>query len=106
MSIAQDSSVAAIEDATGHSEPKASAPSALPLLLIDDSLSIRKFVGRMLEAAGVYRGDRDGRRRRLPQGDGATYQLIITDLEMPKLNGYEVIQALRADLKLMPLPFS
>ena len=96
MSIAQDSSVAAIEDATGHSEPKASAPSALPLLLIDDSLSIRKFVGRMLEAAGytveTATDGEEGCRKAMVQA----YQLIITDLEMPKLNGYEVIQALRA----------
>ena len=68
----------------------------LPLLLIDDSLSIRKFVGRMLEAAG-YTVDtatdgEEGCRKALMQN----YQLIITDLEMPKLNGYEVIQALRA----------
>jgi chemosensory pili system protein ChpA (sensor histidine kinase/response regulator) len=67
-----------------------------PLLLIDDSLSIRKFVGRMLEAAG-YTVDtatdgEEGCRKALMQ----SYQLIITDLEMPKLNGYEVIQALRA----------
>ena len=68
----------------------------LPLLLIDDSLSIRKFVGRMLESAG-YTVDtatdgEEGCRKALLQ----SYQLIITDLEMPKLNGYEVIQALRA----------
>jgi chemosensory pili system protein ChpA (sensor histidine kinase/response regulator) len=68
----------------------------LPLLLIDDSLSIRKFVGRMLESAG-YTVDtatdgEEGCRKALMQH----YQLIITDLEMPKLNGYEVIQALRA----------
>ncbi len=68
----------------------------LPLLLIDDSLSIRKFVGRMLESAG-YTVDtatdgEEGCRKALMQ----SYQLIITDLEMPKLNGYEVIQALRA----------
>ncbi|MCE3223289.1 MAG: putative Chemotaxis protein CheA modulated with response regulator receiver region (modular protein) [Nitrospira sp.] len=66
------------------------------LLLIDDSLSIRKFVGRMLEAAG-YTVDtatdgEEGCRKALMH----SYQLIITDLEMPKLNGYEVIQALRA----------
>lgn len=68
----------------------------LPLLLIDDSLSIRKFVGRMLESAG-YTVDtatdgEEGCRKAMMQ----PYQLIITDLEMPKLNGYEVIQALRA----------
>jgi chemosensory pili system protein ChpA (sensor histidine kinase/response regulator) len=68
----------------------------LPLLLIDDSLSIRKFVGRMLETAGYIvdtaTDGEEGCRKALVQN----YQLIITDLEMPKLNGYEVIQALRA----------
>jgi len=87
---------------TAHPEPPASPDSTpptatqLPLLLIDDSLSIRKFVGRMLKSAG-YRVDtatdgEEGCRKALVQ----PYQLIITDLEMPKLNGYEVIQALRA----------
>ena len=68
----------------------------LPLLLIDDSLSIRKFVGRMLESAGytveTATDGEEGCRKALVQ----QYQLIITDLEMPKLNGFEVIQALRA----------
>jgi chemosensory pili system protein ChpA (sensor histidine kinase/response regulator) len=72
------------------------AEKRLPLLLIDDSLSIRKFVGRMLESAGYIvdtaTDGEEGCRKALTQH----YQLIITDLEMPKLNGYEVIQALRA----------
>lgn len=66
------------------------------ILLIDDSLSIRKFVGRMLEGAG-YAVDtavdgRDGIRK----ASEAEYAVIITDLEMPRVNGYEVVQALRA----------
>jgi chemosensory pili system protein ChpA (sensor histidine kinase/response regulator) len=68
---------------------------AARILLIDDSLSVRKFVGRMLEAGG-YRVDtavdgEEGLRKAALQ----TYRLIITDLEMPKMNGYEVIQSLR-----------
>jgi chemosensory pili system protein ChpA (sensor histidine kinase/response regulator) len=68
---------------------------AARILLIDDSLSVRKFVGRMLEAGG-YRVDtavdgEEGLRKAAVQ----TYRLIITDLEMPKMNGYEVIQSLR-----------
>jgi chemosensory pili system protein ChpA (sensor histidine kinase/response regulator) len=65
------------------------------LLLIDDSLSVRKFVGRMLEQAG-YRVDTavDGEEGLRRAGERA-YALIITDLEMPKLNGYEVIRGLR-----------
>lgn len=66
------------------------------LLLIDDSLSIRKFVGKMLESAG-YQVDtavdgEDGFRKAAT----AQYSLIITDLEMPKLNGFEVVQGLRS----------
>ena len=82
--------VAATEEAmpTEHQEVR--------LLLVDDSLSIRKFVGKMLESAG-YQVDtavdgEDGLRK----ASTATYGMILTDLEMPKLNGFEVIQALRS----------
>ena len=96
LSTARAPAIASIEDATGLSEASSDSRAPLPLLLIDDSLSIRKFVGRMLEAAGytvetAVDGE-EGCRKAMVQA----YQLIITDLEMPKLNGYEVIQALRA----------
>jgi chemosensory pili system protein ChpA (sensor histidine kinase/response regulator) len=65
------------------------------VLLIDDSLSVRKFVGRMLERAG-YQVDtavdgEDG----VKKATARRYHVVITDLEMPKLNGYEVLQTLR-----------
>ena len=66
-----------------------------PLLLIDDSLSIRKFVGRMLESAGYTVDTAVDGEEGLRKASAQVYRLIITDLEMPKLNGFEVIQALR-----------
>lgn len=66
------------------------------LLLIDDSLSIRKFVGKMLESAGyVFDTAVDGEDG-LRKASMIDYRMILTDLEMPKLNGFEVIQALRS----------
>lgn len=66
------------------------------ILLIDDSLSIRKFVGRMLESAGYQVDTAVDGEEGLRKAAAQTYRLILTDLEMPKLNGYEVIQALRS----------
>lgn len=65
------------------------------ILLIDDSLSVRKFVGRMLEGAGYEVDTAVDGEEGLRKASSESYRLIITDLEMPKLNGYEVIQALR-----------
>jgi len=65
------------------------------ILLIDDSLSIRKFVGKMLEGAGYLVDTAVDGEEGLRRAAGGDYHVIITDLEMPKLNGYEVIQALR-----------
>ncbi len=66
------------------------------VLLIDDSLSIRKFVGRMLESAGYVVDTAVDGEEGLRKASAQNYRLIITDLEMPKLNGYEVIQGLRS----------
>lgn len=66
------------------------------LLLIDDSLSIRKFVGRMLESAGYSFDTAVDGEDGLRKASTTNYRMVLTDLEMPKLNGFEVIQALRS----------
>jgi chemosensory pili system protein ChpA (sensor histidine kinase/response regulator) len=74
------------------------------VILADDSISVRKFVGRMLEKAGY--------RVRLA-GDGLEAleialqthcDLIITDLEMPRTNGYELIMHLRQNAETRRIP--
>lgn len=65
------------------------------VLLIDDSLSVRKFVGRMLERAGYTVDTAVDGEDGVKKASQTPYQVIITDLEMPKLNGYEVLQTLR-----------
>jgi len=65
------------------------------VLLIDDSLSVRKFVGRMLERAGYTVDTAVDGEDGVKKASQVAYRVIITDLEMPKLNGYEVLQTLR-----------
>lgn len=71
-------------------------PNEARLLLIDDSLSIRKFLGRMLESAGYLFDTAVDGEDGLRKTSTTNYRMILTDLEMPKLNGFEVIQALRS----------
>src|SRR5437879_3975690 len=65
------------------------------IVVADDSISVRKFVGRMLEKNG-YRVElaADG----LQAAELVTQHgchLVITDLEMPRMNGYELMVQLR-----------
>jgi chemosensory pili system protein ChpA (sensor histidine kinase/response regulator) len=74
------------------------------VLLVDDSISIRKFVGQMLEKAGfevVTANDGAEALRRL--GD-TVVDAVITDLEMPRVSGYELIEDLRARASTRTLP--
>ena len=74
------------------------------VLLVDDSISIRKFVGQMLEKAGfevVTANDGAEALRRL--GD-TVVDAVVTDLEMPRVSGYELIEDLRARASTRTLP--
>ena len=65
------------------------------ILLVDDSVSVRRFVGQMLERAGfevLTAVDGQDALERLTE---ITVDLIVTDLEMPRVHGYALIEDLR-----------
>jgi chemosensory pili system protein ChpA (sensor histidine kinase/response regulator) len=65
------------------------------VLLVDDSISVRRFVGRMLTAGGfevVTANDGAEAIARVAEG---RFDVVVTDLEMPRVNGYELIEDLR-----------
>ena len=65
------------------------------VVVADDSISVRKFVGRMLEKAGFrVRLASDGLEASEIIAQSGCH-LIVTDLEMPRMNGYELMAHLR-----------
>lgn len=86
----------------------AAAVEAVPaekiVVLADDSISVRKFVGRMLEKAGYrVRLASDGLEA-LEICTQNRCDLLVTDLEMPRTNGYELMAHLRQDASTRSLP--
>jgi chemosensory pili system protein ChpA (sensor histidine kinase/response regulator) len=73
-------------------EPADTRPS---VLLVDDSVSIRKFVGQMLEKAGFRVATAIDGQDALQQLVELVVDVVVTDLEMPRLNGYALIEDLR-----------
>jgi chemosensory pili system protein ChpA (sensor histidine kinase/response regulator) len=65
------------------------------VVLADDSISVRKFVGRMLEKAGYRVKLASDGLEALEIVTQTRCDLVVTDLEMPRTNGYELIAHLR-----------
>ena len=79
-------------------------PQGRRVLLVDDSVSIRKFVGQMLERAGfevLTATDGAEALRRLAE---SSVDAVITDLEMPRVSGYELIEDMRSRAATRALP--
>jgi chemosensory pili system protein ChpA (sensor histidine kinase/response regulator) len=65
------------------------------VMLVDDSVSVRKFVGQMLEKAGFRVFTAVDGHDALQQLMEQTVDAVVTDLEMPRVNGYALIEDLR-----------
>jgi chemosensory pili system protein ChpA (sensor histidine kinase/response regulator) len=74
------------------------------ILVVDDSLTMRKVAGRTLQREG-YRVElaRDGVEA-LEMIDRLNPDLVLMDLEMPRLNGFEVVSQLRRSEATHDLP--
>ncbi|HEY7139515.1 MAG TPA: Hpt domain-containing protein, partial [Methylomirabilota bacterium] len=71
------------------------APAVRRVLLVDDSVSVRRFVAQMLEKGGFEVVTANDGAEALERLTDTTVDIVITDLEMPRVNGYELIEALR-----------
>lgn len=81
------------------------APSGPPsVLVVDDSISIRKYVSHVLERVGFKVEVAVHGLEALEKMSGRKFNLIITDLEMPVMHGYELIAELKRSPKTAKLP--
>jgi len=107
----------ALRPAPGRARPAAAPREAVTLgattlgraararvLLVDDSLSVRKFVGHMLEKAGFQVTPAIDGADALARLAEAEFDIMVTDLEMPRMNGYELLEDVRRRPATRELP--
>ena len=86
--------------------PLAVGPAVLPkVLVVEDSFTVRELQRSILEAAGYpVVTARDGREALGILERDSQIALVMTDFEMPELDGLELTRAIRADGALSSLP--
>ena len=91
--------------ATGQPTPAGDDSKGLSLLVVEDSATIRMLETQMLEGAGY---------RVTAAVDGAEgwallqhepFDAVVSDVEMPRMGGFELARRVRADHRLRDLPF-
>ncbi len=84
--------------------PVATPSKTLNVLVVDDSVSVRKVVSNMVKNAGWNPNPaRDGIEA-LEQIQQNKPDIILLDIEMPRMNGYELTATLRANADTRDIP--
>jgi len=76
-------------------------------LVVDDSLVIRRLVSQTLEGAGFEVVQAADGKIALEKARERVFGLVVTDLNMPVMNGLELIRSLRTEAayKFTPIVF-
>jgi len=82
--------------------PSASAQS---VLLVDDSAFFRNMLAPVLKAAGYKVRVAGGAQEGLAAlRSGQSFDVVLTDIEMPDMNGFEFAETIRSDTHLSQMP--
>lgn len=87
-----------------HNTPKAPAQRRLRILFVDDSLSVRKVAEKSLASLGVDVTTAIDGIDALAKLRESTFDLVFTDLEMPRMHGFELIREIRFVKQYQDLP--
>ena len=77
------------------------------ILVVDDSINVRRYLSLTLEKAG-YRVEqaKDGREAVDKLLGGLSVQAVICDIEMPRLDGYGVLEEIKERAEFAQLPIA
>jgi CheY-like chemotaxis protein len=73
------------------------------VLVIDDDPSVREVVSFLLDSFGYDCGTAADGRNGLVRFDEGGWNLVITDLVMPEMSGWDVVEAIRRRAPTMPI---
>jgi len=75
------------------------------LLIVDDSTSMRQMVAFALSSAGYAVHEAEDGQAALDKAKGQKFDAVVTDVNMPRMDGIELIRQLRQlpDYKFTPL---
>ena len=89
----------------GHAAMATATPTHVPtVMVVDDSLTVRKITGRLLEREGY---------RVITAKDGVDAleklietvpDVVLSDIEMPRMDGFDLVRNIRADERTRALP--
>ena len=74
------------------------------ILVVDDNASNRDLLGRQLARAGHTVGEAEGGQAALAKLDSESFDLILLDMMMPDISGYEVLRRLKAQAATAEIP--
>ena len=88
-----------------HSSAASSRAGEGPsILLVDDEGAVRRFAIRVLEREGyIVLEARDGAEALELVEQGHVFDVVVSDIVMPRLNGVELMQALSASKPELPV---
>jgi len=74
------------------------------VMVVDDSLTVRKITGRMLTREGFEVATAKDGVDALQQLQDIEPDIILLDIEMPRMDGFEFARNVRADAKAKHIP--
>jgi adenylate cyclase len=74
------------------------------LLVVDDNKVNRLLLGRSLEQQGHSVEMAENGRQALEMLHSRPFDLVLLDIEMPEMNGYQVLEKTSHDLQLRDIP--
>lgn len=90
--------------APGSSERLARAPRPVSILVVDDSVTTRTLEKSILEAAGFAVAVATDGLEALAALRREPVDLVVSDVDMPRLDGFELTRRIKADPKTRDLP--
>ncbi len=89
---------------TAPAAPKPVAPAVPTIMIVDDSLTVRKITGRLLAREGYNVLTAKDGVDAMEQLQEHLPDVMLVDIEMPRMDGFDLTRNVRADRRLKHVP--